>query len=404
MTSLALFCSSFTNEKEFIDKLVALSGYKIVTDDDIIDDVSEKFSIGRNKVEHAVFGKTSVFNQFTLERERCVAYMKAVLADRLGKEGPAIYNGLTSLLIPPEVTHVLRILVADKREGRMERAVAGGMSEKDAHKQIKKEDQSAFGWTDFLFKKDAFDSTLYDIVIPMGTLSVDEAVKLIDENTKKTAVLRTEASMAAVKDFALAAKAELALIDKGHTVEVKSQDAHVTLYVNKSTLNFSKLSHDLYVIVNNVPGVKDIEVKKGKEYRTSIYRNQEFVLPPKVLLVDDEREFVQTLSERLISRNVGSYAVYDGEQALTFLDDDKPDVMVLDLKMPGIDGIEVLRKTKEANPNIEIIILTGHGTEDDRKTCMDLGAFAYLQKPADIEKLSSTINAAYQKIAERESA
>ncbi len=119
-------------------------------------------------------------------------------------------------------------------------------------------------------------------------------------------------------------------------------------------------------------------------------------------LVDDEREYVQTLSERLVNRNVGSYAVFDGRKALDFIDGDKPDVMVLDLKMPGINGIEVLSKTKKANPNIEVIILTGHGSEADRKTCMELGAFAYLQKPADIENLSETINDAYKKIAVRD--
>ena len=73
--------------------------------------------------------------------------------------------------------------------------------------------------------------------------------------------------------------------------------------------------------------------------------------------------------------------------------------MVLDLKMPGIDGIAVLKETKKNNPNIEVIILTAHGSEADKKICMELGAFAYLQKPADIDKLSATINKAYKKIA-----
>ena len=125
---------------------------------------------------------------------------------------------------------------------------------------------------------------------------------------------------------------------------------------------------------------------------------------PKVLLVDDEKEYVLTLSERLVTRNVGSYAVFNGQEALDLIGDDQPDVMVLDLKMPGIDGLTVLKQTKENNPNIEIIILTGHGSEEDKETCMHLGAFAYLQKPADIDKLSSTINEAYKKIASRRQA
>jgi YesN/AraC family two-component response regulator len=107
------------------------------------------------------------------------------------------------------------------------------------------------------------------------------------------------------------------------------------------------------------------------------------------------------LSERLVTRNVGPYAVFNGQEALDLIGDDQPDVMVLDLKMPGIDGISVLKQTKENNPNIEVIILTGHGSEADKQTCIHLGAFAYLQKPVDIDKLSSTINEAYNKIASR---
>ena len=73
--------------------------------------------------------------------------------------------------------------------------------------------------------------------------------------------------------------------------------------------------------------------------------------------------------------------------------------MVLDLKMPGMDGIEVLRKTKEANPDIEIIILTGHGSEEDKKICLELGAYAYLHKPIDIAELTAIIDKAHKKVA-----
>ena len=70
----------------------------------------------------------------------------------------------------------------------------------------------------------------------------------------------------------------------------------------------------------------------------------------------------------------------------------------MDLKMPGIDGIEVLRRVKQTNPDVEVIILTGHGSEADREICMNLGAFAYLQKPVDIDLLSSRLKEANEKI------
>ncbi len=74
-------------------------------------------------------------------------------------------------------------------------------------------------------------------------------------------------------------------------------------------------------------------------------------------------------------RDVGSAVAYDGESALQLVKDDEPDVMILDLKMPGIDGVEVLRRVKATNPHVEVIILTGHGSDGDCETCMALGAF-----------------------------
>jgi len=124
----------------------------------------------------------------------------------------------------------------------------------------------------------------------------------------------------------------------------------------------------------------------------------------KVLLVDDEETFVQTLSERLKMRDLESDTVYDGEQALTFVDDREPDVMVLDLKMPGIDGMEVLRRVRASFPEIQVIILTGHGTDRDEDAARTLGIFDYIKKPVDVEVLASRIRAAYKEKIEREMA
>jgi DNA-binding response OmpR family regulator len=116
----------------------------------------------------------------------------------------------------------------------------------------------------------------------------------------------------------------------------------------------------------------------------------------KVRLVDDEQTFVKTLSERLQMRDLENETVYDGEQALSFVDDKEPDVMVLDLKMPGINGMEVLRRVTKKFPNMRVIILTGHGTDRDEEESRRLGVFDYLKKPIDIDVLVSRIKAAHR--------
>ena len=116
----------------------------------------------------------------------------------------------------------------------------------------------------------------------------------------------------------------------------------------------------------------------------------------KVILVDDEYEFIKSLSERIRMRDIESDIAFNGDQALKILAEEMPDVMVLDLKMPGIDGLEVLRQVKKNYPQLLVIILTGHGSEKVEEEARRLGAFDYLEKPTEIDKLVETIKKAYK--------
>ncbi len=117
----------------------------------------------------------------------------------------------------------------------------------------------------------------------------------------------------------------------------------------------------------------------------------------KILLVDDEVDFVKTLAERLSVKQVANKppgVAMSGEEALKSLEDEAPDVMVLDLRMPGIDGMEVLKRVKQHYPEVQVVILTGHGSDKDREEAERLGAFDYLEKPVNIDTLVGTIKKA----------
>jgi DNA-binding response OmpR family regulator len=107
----------------------------------------------------------------------------------------------------------------------------------------------------------------------------------------------------------------------------------------------------------------------------------------KILLVDDEEEFVTTLAERLELRGFRAQAVTDGEGALHIIESDPPQVIILDVMMPGLGGLEVLKRIKTQNPQIHVILLTGHGSTKEGIEGMQLGAFDYLMKPINIEEL-----------------
>jgi DNA-binding NtrC family response regulator len=107
----------------------------------------------------------------------------------------------------------------------------------------------------------------------------------------------------------------------------------------------------------------------------------------RVLLVDDEKDFLEVLIRRLKKRQVNVDGVSSGEEALQYLRARPIDVVVLDVKMPGMDGITALQEIKKLNPLIEVIMLTGHASLEVALEGMRSGAFDYLMKPAEIDEL-----------------
>ncbi|MCG8530691.1 MAG: response regulator [Desulfovibrionales bacterium] len=109
--------------------------------------------------------------------------------------------------------------------------------------------------------------------------------------------------------------------------------------------------------------------------------------PLNVLLVDDEEAFLSVLTRRLTKRELRIFNALSGEEALRVLDRNNIDVVVLDVKMPGMSGIETLKRIQKMKRSVEVIMLTGHADIDVAMLGMSLGAFDYLLKPADIDEL-----------------
>lgn len=112
---------------------------------------------------------------------------------------------------------------------------------------------------------------------------------------------------------------------------------------------------------------------------------------PAVLLVDDELDFVDALTKRLARRGFAVQGVTGGQAALDLLARQRFDVVVLDVLMPGMDGLETLRHIKERHPGVQVVLLSGHGGEDLGVRGMAYGAFAYLLKPVPLQRLVETV-------------
>ena len=122
----------------------------------------------------------------------------------------------------------------------------------------------------------------------------------------------------------------------------------------------------------------------------------------RVLIVDDEEEFVQALSERLIIRNYDVTTSFSGEEAVEKIKDYLFDVVILDVAMPGMDGIEALREIKKIRPLTEVVMLTGHATVESAIEGMKLGALDILMKPCKTEELVEKIDKAYERKAKQD--
>ena len=119
---------------------------------------------------------------------------------------------------------------------------------------------------------------------------------------------------------------------------------------------------------------------------------------PFIMLIDDEEPFVKTMKKRLEKREVSVITAFSGKEALEVLESHRNlDVIILDVKMPGMDGIETLKTIKKVQPLTEVIMLTAHATVETAIEGMKLGAFDYLMKPCDMERLLAKVKEATNK-------
>ncbi len=399
MSIITVFTGTYCNEESAIKEILKKTGYKYLSDSDIVSKAGSLSDLPENKVFKAFSAKTSVLNQLTHEKERSITYLKLAVAEMLIEDNILI-NGFTSLLIPTGIAYVLRVCLIADMKYRVSKASSSGMSENEALKMIHKSDEDKISWTKSILEKDdPWDISIYDMVLPTDKMTPEDIANLVEKSLERDILKASADSEKAIQDFILASRVETALAKEGHIIAAEADAGALTLTINKQVLLLKRLEEELQSIAGKIPGVKSVATKVGKKfYQADIIRKYDLEMPSKLLIVDDERQFVRTLSERLRLREIGSVIAYDGETALDMIKEEEPEVMILDLKMPGIDGLEVLKRVKQTNPHIEVIILTGHGSEADKELCMKLGAFAYLEKPVDVSVLSETIKKANEKI------
>ncbi|MCB2187298.1 MAG: response regulator [Deltaproteobacteria bacterium] len=401
MSVVSIFSLAFCRGAETAREVGRRLGWPVLNDEDLVARAQEDFALPPDKLRRHLQEPASIFNKFSREKERCTSFLKLALA-RLLADDHLVFQGWGSALVPRGISHFLAVGLVGGRAYRLAEAARQGVAEKEALARMRREDEAAALWVGSLHNLEPWSPELYDMLISQDHRPWEEAVALIADAATGPLLAPNAASRQAMEDFLLSARVEVALAVQGHhhpDLKVCAHRGKVLVEINKKVFRLGKLEDELRDLVGKQPGVTEVETRVGPGYhQADIYRKVDFELPSKILLVDDEREFVDTLSERLMLRDIGTAVVYDGAQALDLLEEEEPEVMVLDLRMPGVDGMEVLTTLKAKHPRVEVIVLTGHGSPKDRDTCLKMGAFAYLQKPVDIEELSEVMRRAYEKV------
>lgn len=404
MANIAMFSADFCHGDSVVRELLERTDLKLITDNNVVVRASELSGISAGKIEKTFSAKISVVNRLTHEKERTFVFLRRAMADFL--EGDSLLlSGYLSHLIPRGATNILKVCLTARSQYRAEEAmVKQGLTEKKSHKLIGRLDGERSAWVNTITgQSDPWASYLYDIVIPMDKASVTAAVNLIEEHIHPDILKKTEASRQVLLDYQLATRVEVALIKGGHyLIGVSASSGKVSLIIDKPVIMIDRLRQELKRLVGGVDGVEDVECRLGKKFHgVNRYRNHEFELPDRGLVAaDDEidRDVLTTLSERLLLRGTGFTVAHDEQSALEKIEKEQPDILVLDIKKPGMGGGDVLSHLKETYPDLEVIVLTGYGTDIDKERCLSLGAFAYMQKPVDNDSIIDVLEQAIEQV------
>lgn len=391
------------NEQLIVQQLVEQTKFEVVTDDEVFNKGAQLYAIKDKKLRASIFDASNfaTFNRLKHRKHLCI--FKIALAQIL-IEFRKIYIGIGTYFIPTNIKNLLRLgLGADLSFRIGNYAKNERIPLHQAEKIVKEFDKTLMRFSNYYLNKPPFSPEYFDANIDVSKYKVEQISTRIYELLQSKPTETLEEAQKKMQEFITACRIQLHYLQMGEDIETTFTNGKLTIFFKKYKIRMENYSKQIKENLPDLPEIKEVEVIPGKDIKMPSSMSVELEKPQKILLVDDEIEFVDTLSERLENREFKTAVAYSGEEAIESLAKDLPDVIILDLRMPGIDGIEVLRRVKREHPETEVIILTGHGSEKEKQVAYELGAFAYLEKPVDIDVLSDTIRRAYESIFRRKS-
>ncbi|MBN1625988.1 MAG: cytidylate kinase family protein [Deltaproteobacteria bacterium] len=256
MSVITISRGSYSRGKEVAEKLALKLGYECISRD-ILLEASDEFNIQEIKLIRALHDATSVLERFTHGKERYISYIYASLLQHVRKDN-VVYHGLAGQFLLDAIPHVLKVrVIADMQARVNEEMRRENISDEKALYILQKDDEERRKWGLRMYGTDTWDSRLYDIVLHIGKLTVDDAVDILSDTVQKPNYQATEESLKMVDDLALAAKVKAGLIRIAPKIRVTADHGRIFIGEIDDAL-LAKNKARINTIAMRVEGVEEV--------------------------------------------------------------------------------------------------------------------------------------------------
>jgi cytidylate kinase len=267
MSIITISRGSYSRGKEVAEKLALKLGYECISRD-ILLEASDEFNIPEIKLIRALHDPTSVLERFSHGKERYISYLYASLLQRVRKDN-VVYHGLAGHFFLRDIPHTLKVrIIADMQARVNEEMRRENISAEKALYILHKDDEERRKWGLQVYGTDTWDSRLYDIVLHIGKLTVDDAVDILSDTVKKPNYQATAESLKMVEDLALSAKVKVDLVKIAPNIHVAADHGKIFISGIDDTL-VAKYRAQIDTIAMQVEGVEEVifNVRVTREQR-----------------------------------------------------------------------------------------------------------------------------------------
>ena len=260
MAVITISRGSYSKGKTVAEKVAEKLGYECISRD-ILLEASEEYHIPEIKLVRAIHDAPGILERVSHQKEKFVSFVQTALLKHLCRDN-IVYHGLAGHYFVQGVSHALKVrIIADMEERAQLEMARETISRSEAMRLLKKDDDERRKWSQYLYDTDTADPNLYDLVIHIRKITVDDAVEIICNTVSMATFNTTEASKQAITDLLLAAEVKAAVIQLDHSITTSAENGVVTIHSQAMLHQQNALGNEIEAIAKTIPGVLGVNIR-----------------------------------------------------------------------------------------------------------------------------------------------